>query len=56
METQASDILEESPSSSAEPQPVEHWEGLRETGWIILLVLAVGIFMDRITFNRLLGA
>jgi len=56
METQASDIHEESPSSSAEPQPVEHWEGLRKTGWIILLVLAVGIFMDRITFNRLLGA
>jgi len=29
---------------------------MRKTGWILLLVLAVGIFMDRITFNRLLGA
>ncbi len=56
METQASDIHEESPSNSAAIQIAEHREGLRKTGWILLLVLAVGIFMDRITFNRLLGA
>jgi len=56
METQASDIHEESPSNSATIQLAEHREGLRKTGWILLLVLAVGIFMDRITFNRLLGA
>ena len=56
METQASDIHEESPSNSAAIQLAEHREGLRKTGWILLLVLAVGIFMDRITFNRLLGA
>jgi len=56
METQASDIHEESPSNSAAIQLAEHREGLRKTGWIFLLVLVVGIFMDRITFNRLLGA
>ena len=56
METQASDIHEESPSNSATIQLAGHREGLRKTGWILLLVLAVGIFMDRITFNRLLGA
>ena len=56
METQASDIHEESSLNSAAIQPAEHRYGLRKTGWIILLVLAVGIFMDRITFNRLLGA
>lgn len=55
METQASDIHEESPTNSAAIQPAEHREGLRKTGWVILLVLVVGIFMDRITFNRLFG-
>ena len=49
METQASDIHEESPSNSATIQLAGHREGLRKTGWILLLVLAVGIFMDRIT-------
>ena len=45
METQASDIHEESPSNSAAIQLAEHREGLRKTGWIFLLVLVVGIFM-----------
>ena len=56
MDTQTNEMHEEIQASADVPASQELSPALRKTGWIILLVLVVGIFMDRITFNRLFGA
>jgi len=56
VDTQTNEMHEEIQASADVPASQELSPALRKTGWIILLVLVVGIFMDRITFNRLFGA